>query len=231
MSTRCNYGRQSTHQNSRKHAWNGLVRLLPAGFSTRGSIVCETSHENPKRHGPSEIGSQSRICPHVRITTTGNEYFTINFARFHCSNCEHFRPAGAKPQGATINYDGVMPQSIYYAAHRMSPQMIPTCLQNRALCHRPRAHLWGFLVWRLVRRLCDDVCRKPWCSRYHVCVGIRGCVHLDKLAALNLMSFISSNDDPWTYIRPVKCFTRVRNRIRSAYPGHRVPRFLRDSSC
>ena len=64
----------------------------------------------------------------------GNEYFTINFARFHCSNCEHFRPAGAKPQGATINYDGVMPQSIYYAAHRMSPQMIPTCLHGRALC-------------------------------------------------------------------------------------------------
>ena len=29
---------------------------------------------------------------------------------------------------------------------------------------------------------------------------IRRCVHLDKLAALNLMSFISSNDDPRAYV-------------------------------
>lgn len=61
---------------------------------------------------------------------SGNEYFVINFARFHCSNCEHFRPAGAKPHSATINYDGVMPHSIYYAARRMSCQIIPIRLQS-----------------------------------------------------------------------------------------------------
>lgn len=61
---------------------------------------------------------------------SGNEYFVINFARFHCSNCEHFRPAGAKPHSATINYDGVMPHSIYYAAHRMFCQIIPARLQS-----------------------------------------------------------------------------------------------------
>lgn len=72
----------------------------------------------------------------------GNEYFTINFARFHCSNCEHFRPAGAKPQGVTINYDGVMPQSIYYAAHRMPPSNDTYVFaRRRALCRRPSASL------------------------------------------------------------------------------------------
>lgn len=61
---------------------------------------------------------------------SGNEYFVINFTQFHCSNCEHFRPAGAKPHSATINYGGVMPRSIYYAAHRMSCQIIPIRLQS-----------------------------------------------------------------------------------------------------
>lgn len=60
---------------------------------------------------------------------SGNEYFVINFAQFYCSNCEHFRPAGAKPHSATINY-GVMPHSIYYAARRMSCQIIPIRLQS-----------------------------------------------------------------------------------------------------
>lgn len=61
---------------------------------------------------------------------SGNEYFVINFVRFHCSNCEHFRPAGAKPHSVTINYDGVMPLHIYYAAHWMSCQIIPIRLQS-----------------------------------------------------------------------------------------------------
>lgn len=106
-------------------------RPLPAGLFDEGSR--RSSHEN----AAGENGSARRPGPGPgpgRDHRAGNEYFTINFARFHCSNCEHFRPAGAKPQGATINYDGVMPQSIYYAAHRMSPQMIPTCLHGRALC-------------------------------------------------------------------------------------------------
>ncbi|KAL2749411.1 hypothetical protein V1477_002351, partial [Vespula maculifrons] len=61
---------------------------------------------------------------HGRITIPEMNILPLTLRRFHCSNWEHFRATGAKPQGATINYDGVMPQSIYYAAHRMSPQMI-----------------------------------------------------------------------------------------------------------
>lgn len=131
----------------------------------------------------------------------GNEYFTINFARSHCSNCEHFRPAGAKPQGVTINYDGVMPQSIYYAAHRMPPQMIPTCLHARALyARRPSTSLRFRCVtgrtpcWRgaggggvPARRCVPETPLSATCA-----FRIRRCVHLDKLAALNLTSFISS---------------------------------------
>lgn len=105
-----------------------------------------TSHENAGKQSDREGrgGDEEESVEQVARTNRyvgGNEYFTINFARFHCSNCEHFRPAGAKPQGVTINYDGVMPQSIYYAAHRMPPQMIPTCLHARALCRRPSASL------------------------------------------------------------------------------------------
>ncbi|KAI4482232.1 hypothetical protein M0804_008783 [Polistes exclamans] len=59
-----------------------------------------------------------------RITIQEMNILPLTLRIFHCSNWEHFRTAGAKPQVATINYDGVMPQSIYYAAHRMSPQMI-----------------------------------------------------------------------------------------------------------
>lgn len=142
----------------------------------------------------------------------GNEYFTINFARFHCSNCEHFRPAGAKPQGVTINYDGVMPQSIYYAAHRMPPSNDTYVFaRRRALCRRPSASLRFRCMTRgnplpppLLRSRCGgwsararrnslaDACRKPPLSA--TCAfRIRRCVHLDKLAALNLTSFISSN--------------------------------------
>lgn len=130
----------------------------------------------------------------------GNEYFTINFARSHCSNCEHFRPAGAKPQGVTINYDGVMPQSIYYAAHRMPPQMIPTCLHARALyARRPSTSLRFRCVtgrtpcWRGGRPVTRSPMRAGNPVERHVCsFRIRRCVHLDKLAALNLTSFISS---------------------------------------
>lgn len=106
----------------------------------RGERVTKTRGNRVIGRGGDEEGSVEQVARTNRYVG-GNEYFTINFARFHCSNCEHFRPAGAKPQGVTINYDGVMPQSIYYAAHRMPPQMIPTCLHARALCRRPSASL------------------------------------------------------------------------------------------
>jgi len=81
-------------------------------------------------------GPRRKWIPTARTATnyhSGNEYFVINFARFHCSNCEHFRPAGAKPHSATINYDGVMPHSIYYAARRTSCQIIPIRLQSSSV--------------------------------------------------------------------------------------------------
>lgn len=110
-----------------------------------GKFAGRTSHENAGKQNDRGRGWRGIELEQVARTNRyvgGNEYFTINFARFHCSNWEHFRPAGAKPQGVTINYDGVMPQSIYYAAHRMPPQMIPTCLHAcRALCRRPSASL------------------------------------------------------------------------------------------
>lgn len=92
------------------------------------------------------------------------------------------------------------------------PQMIPTCLHADVLYAVVRPRLWGFAVWRGVtpspppssapvagrwsvrarRNSLADACRKPPLSA--TCAfRIRRCVHLDKLAALNLTSFISSN--------------------------------------
>ncbi|KAI4500571.1 hypothetical protein M0802_004533 [Mischocyttarus mexicanus] len=56
---------------------------------------------------------------------SGNEYFTINFAQNSIvviGNTSVQRVPNRR--FGTINYYGVMPQSIYYASHRMSPQMI-----------------------------------------------------------------------------------------------------------
>lgn len=100
--------------------WNGRVcahfrRDFWDGFRPREAPTVENGF--PLRGRP-------------RITIPEMNILSLTFVRFHCSNCEHFRPAGAKPHSATINYAGVMPHSIYYAAHRMSCQIIPIRLQS-----------------------------------------------------------------------------------------------------
>lgn len=88
---------------------------------------------------------------------------------------------------ATINYDGVMPQSIYYAAHRMPPRMIPTCLHGRALRRR-----WCTYPEVSARAPATRArrCMRKRATCEHTAQA-RRCVRPDKLAALNLMSFIS----------------------------------------
>jgi len=56
------------------------------------------------RGGLVENGFPLRGRP--RITIPEMNILSLTFARFHCSNCEHYRPAGAKPHSATINYAG-----------------------------------------------------------------------------------------------------------------------------
>lgn len=62
----------------------------------------------------------------------------------------------------------------------------------------------------------------------HVCARIRRCVHLDKLAALNLMSFISSDDEHRQTLPPWNVLHARENGFRR--PSNRAKRSFRSSN-
>lgn len=104
----------------------------------------------------------------------------------------------------------------------MPPQMIPTCLHARALyARRPSTSLRFRCVtgrtpcWRGGRPVTRSPMRAGNPVERHVCsFRIRRCVHLDKLAALNLTSFISSkrrsNASPWNVLHVRETISGLR---------------------